>query len=303
MIDTMTMFLHAHEAPDYSKKVAIKQLERVRFHADDNHNWYSGYAGSLYVNAMDRGIMIKGSLPGFYFGNNFHSLSISDTRKAFEKLESTINYSLSAGIITSVDIFQNIELNHPPGMYLSLFGKSRRTEPERWKDTVYYENQSIKKTFYDKGLQMAGSKSAPAGITGKNILRYELRYKKGFRARFGNITPAGLVDPDVRKRIMDHWEKEYQSIEKYNKMKLDYSKAKTPGEWKDIHFANKILEDEIDQVLKTIDQGKMNRKGRYRARKIVMDIIKTKDQTEHPELLEELDAKIKDAAESILSEN
>src|SRR5690625_180019 len=110
MIDTMTIFLPSHETPDYNKEVVIKQLKRIRFHADSHHNWYSGYAGSLYVNAMDRGITIKGSLPGFYFGSNFHSLSISDTRQAFEKLESTINYSLRSGIVTSVDIAQNVEL-------------------------------------------------------------------------------------------------------------------------------------------------------------------------------------------------
>lgn len=247
---------------------------------------------------MDRGITIKGSLPRFLNGSNFESLDVAGTRQAFEKLQDLLSFSVKDGIITSVDIAQNIELDHPPEMYLSLFGNSRRTQPKRWKETTYYEIQSIKKTFYDKGEEIKSKGiPTPPDMEDKNLLRYELRYKKGFRRKFGMITPEKLLDSHVRNSLIDHWLREYQIIEKYNWMKPDYSKAATPGEIGKVFLLELISIIGIDEVVKRINkESGADRKNRYRTHKMIRGIMKDKDHTVYPDLLTELDRKMKEAA-------
>lgn len=290
------MFLHSFEIPNYSKDLMNSPgFSNVLKHQNDQQEWFTGHLGNLYLKAEDRGLRINGSLPGFLCGTNFYSLDVSDTKQAFEKMEDLLSFSVRNGIITAVDIAQNLELDHAPDLYLSLFGKSRRTQPERWKETVYYETQSIKKTFYDKGKEMTG-REKPQELKTKNLLRYELRYKKGFRKRFGEITPAGLTDLGLRKRMIDHWKKEYKAIKKRNIMTPNYKEITTPGQWEKFLMMEAIKIEGIDEVLSKIDLTAMDAKGRYRARKRMRKLITDSDHTERSDLINELDEKINVAA-------
>ncbi|WP_162427842.1 phage/plasmid replication domain-containing protein [Pontibacter pudoricolor] len=200
------------------------------YRQDTGKTYVTGYAGNLRTGISEHGVSITGSLAKFYLGTNLHTLTRSDTIKAFEMMADTLHLPIHKAKVTRIDAGQNIITDYKPELYYPYFGSSayytRLAQPK----SISYQNSLRSKKAYDKIAESIKNKVAiPEVYARKNLLRFELSYTARLNKQFNQqiITPDTLTDERFYIDVFDRYFNEYDNINKLGLPAMDKSKMRT----------------------------------------------------------------------------
>ena len=96
--------------------------ERLERSYKYSSNTYKGYIGNLKVYKNPNSLIIYGSLPKYFQGENITPLTREKIKQAVEKLEQDIKLDLGNAVICSVEFGTSIVTQRKPFEYLDFFG-------------------------------------------------------------------------------------------------------------------------------------------------------------------------------------
>jgi hypothetical protein len=266
--------------------------------------YVTGYLDNLEIGINENQVSIyKGSLCKNYLGENFRTLTISDTQRAIEKISDNLHLPFHLANVTRLDFGTNIILNHPETCYYPYLGEA-----------PYYDRR-----IYDNGLQYIGSKKAlslygkiiaqkrsrkliPQPYMGLNILRYELKFMKGLRKQFNLpfIGGATLYEVQFYSMLMDRWKNEYLHIQKINNKTCKMIPTGSTRELIENMALFQLLDMGQAEVLAAIkgwqQMGLITKKQANDHRAKIKLLAKTPIDEKGNELIKELDQKINEIA-------
>lgn len=273
------------------------------YRQDTGKSFVSGYAGNLRVGVSEHGVSITGSLAKFHLGDNLHTLTRSDTIRAFEHLADTLHLPIHKAKVSRIDVGQNIITDYKPELYYPYFGQStyytRLTQPK----SISYQNSQRSKKAYNKIAESKKNRMPiPDAYAGKNVLRFEVSYTARLPKQFNQavITPDTLADESFYMGLYDRWYNEYESINKVGLTLMDTSKIHTPKDYKDQLLRLAVQEKGLDAILHHIEvmreQNVFKHKKYYTdLRNAIKKMAKAKSIAEQPELIQELNKKMEKA--------
>lgn len=264
----------------------------------------SGYLGNLKVSITDRSIKIsEGSLCKYYLGDNFQTMTRGDTKRAIEQMSDALHLPLALADVTRIDIAQNFIMQHPPEHYYLHLGNLNKYSRLEQSHSVYYQNSKRQLLFYNKVREQKTKRlPIPELYRGKNVLRFEMRYRNKLRSEFGleRVTAADLYDESFYMGIVDKWAGAYKAIKKINILQIDFSKMRTKRELLLMSLADLVHRSGgellfCQQIKQAQQQGKLTPKQAHDHREAVKEACNYKPIAHQSELITELDGKISDA--------
>jgi len=261
-----------------------------------------GKLDGLEVKETSRGIKIKGSLSKYYFGNNFETLTIEQTKDVVEKICDNLHLDVREAVINRIDFATNFIVSEPPLNYYSFFGDAARLNKSQQGTTLYFSNKSRSIVFYDKCKEAKARRMhIPDEFNGKNVLRYEYRLK---RLKINQITLEDLYRKETFNWFVDEWQRRYFSIRRIPRLRIKEEvkeminlKILEGYGWKlliqqlgGIESFYSLLDDEVRR-------GTITKQNKYYYKKKFDDLFNSPDMFEPNTLINELDEKVKEAAE------
>ena len=302
MYDTINLWLPIDKVGSFNISKTMQPLLNITEHIrDDGQVYASGYLNNYKVNISEKGISLKGSLAKYFLSDNFHTLTRSDCAKAFEQLSDQLYLPIKNANVSRIDFAQNFLMDFEPQAYYNYLGEcqyyKRLTQPK----SLYYSNGLRQKLFYNKIAEgKAKGGRLPIVWSGKNVLRYEMRYTSRLPKQFKQteVTASNLSEEVFYMTVFDKWYAEYEAINKLHSINFNLSDMHSPKDfWKQINLmaVNMIGQDKIMQEIECLRSKKAFSKPEYysRLKKDVRDLCKTPEMTSSSDLVTELDKKIK----------
>lgn len=303
MYDTIHLRLPLDRVGEFYLDSICSRLEKMSEHWYSNESLViSGYLdGNLRVSISDRNVSIKGSLAKYYFGNNFDTLTLTQTKEAIMKMSDALSLPIEKAKVTRIDFSDNLIMDYKPEAYYNYLGKcSYYTRNPLESNSLYYNGSKKTKLFYDKIAWAKGKKiEIPSELIGKNVLRFEMRYEKGLNKQFNlpEVTAEKLYGNDFYLTLLNKWRQEYLSIVKLGNIICNYEVIKTP---KDVSKRFELLGMQTygyERVMKEIEnmefQGVMTNSRSYsRVKNNALNLFADSNQTTTSDLIIELDKKI-----------
>ncbi|MBX0335497.1 hypothetical protein K3G39_19865 [Pontibacter sp. HSC-14F20] len=273
------------------------------YRQDTGKTYITGNAGNLRIGISEHGVSIKGSLAKFYLGTNLHTLTRSDSKRAFELMADTLHLPVYKAKVTRIDVGQNIMTDYKPELYYPYLGQSayytKLTQPK----SISYQNSQRSKKAYNKIAESKKNRvTIPEVYAGKHLLRFEVSYTARLPKQFNQalITPDTLTDERFYIAMYDRWHNEYESINKVGLTLMDTSKINTPKDYKDQLLRLVVQERGLEAFLHHIEV--MKEQKVFKHKKYYTDLkndlkkmVKSQSIAEQPELIQELDKKIANA--------
>lgn len=302
MYDTINLWLPTDKVGSFNPSKILQSLSNITEHIrDDGQVYASGYLKNYKVTISEKGISLKGSLAKYFLPDNFHTLTRSDSARAFEQMADELCLPIDKAKVNRIDFAQNFLMDFEPQAYYNYLGEcqyyKRLTQPK----SLYYSNGLKTKLFYNKiaegktrGLPM------PDVWNGKNVLRYEMRFSSRLPKQFKKVevTASNLSDVGFYMSVYDKWFAEYEAINKLHSINFNLSDMHSPKDfWKQISLmaVNMIGQDNIMQEIESLRYKKAFDKPEYysRLKKDIRELCKTPEMTSSSDLVAELDKKIK----------
>ncbi|WP_026462018.1 phage/plasmid replication domain-containing protein [Adhaeribacter aquaticus] len=300
MYDTLHLRLSKEEAGGDLFHCLSSLSHVAETYKADGQTYITGNLNNYRVTVSDYGISLKGSLPKLYFGDNLHTLTRSDSKRAFEMLSDTLCLPIQRATVTRIDIAQNLIVKYKPEAYFPYLGHSNYYQRLVQPKSIYYNNTQRVKLFYNK---IAESKrhdwEIPQVLQNQHVLRYELRYMQRLnkQLKLASITPQTLIDESFYMSLIDQWAKEYESIQKTALIKMDLNNIRTLKDYLNQIITLTIQEKGLDAFLHHVDLLKEQKtfdKPEYysRLRSRIKQLAKSTSLANTPELVEELNRKV-----------
>lgn len=211
-----------NEIPNY--------LNEVSEHNYENGYILTGNLDGLKVSVSERSVKVgKGSLCKYYLGDNFQTLTRTDTKQAIEKLSDTLHLPMDKATVSRIDVAQNFILEHPVEVYYNHLGELPYYKRSLLDGSLYYNNSKGSLVFYNKiKEQKAKSKPIPLAYQGENTLRYEMRFTKRLPKTFNvfQVTGESLYNERFYTGIINRWGNAYKAIRKINDFALNFDSIK-----------------------------------------------------------------------------
>jgi hypothetical protein len=221
MYDTIAIFLPGATVQD-------EVLADVSFHAFAHTDRISstGYCRNMRVTQKRNGILVKGSIPRYFYGHNIDTLVRDDVKPAFEMLSDALHVHVEGGIVKRVDVAATFQMTHEPAAYLPILENLPRTKRVSHADeTVSFINRGKSIVVYDKCRQLFSSGSSSLnldresmktlfGLLPRNLLRYECQFKNVGLMFPDGLRASQLADDRVYAAFVTRWKEEYFSIAK-----------------------------------------------------------------------------------------
>jgi hypothetical protein len=305
MYDTVNLWLPIEKAGSFDVSQVLQNLTRYTEHqTDDGQVYFSGLLGNNYkVSLSGQGVSLKGSLAKYFLPDNFHTLTRSDTPRAFEKMTDELHLPIDKAKVNRVDFAQNFLMDYEPEAYYSYLGECQYYNRLPQARSLYYTNGMRQKVFYNKIAEGKAKRlKLPDVWSGQNVLRYEMRFKSRLPKQFNlpELTATTLADEKFYMGLFDRWQAEYEAIYKTQKINFNQSSMKTPKDFKkqlELMAINMIGQENIMQEIETLRTRKAFDKPEYysRLKKEIRELCKTPELTTSSDLVAELDKKIKGA--------
>jgi len=286
-------------------QVVPQHLTKVTNHGVNQFGEYvSGYLESLKVNVSANKVKVyNSSICKYYLGDNFKTLSKGDTKRAIEKISDCLHVPIDLANVTRIDIAHNIIMKYPESLYLSYLGESRYYNRLPQNNGLYYNNKLRQLLFYGKVHEQKIKKQPiPELYQNRNVLRYEMRFKKRLREQLKQpqIT-AGLLSNEVfYSSLVKMWQSEYFSIQKINSKLINMKPTGSTKELIESMALLQVLEMGQPQILNIIKEWHKKKfitkkQAQYHRNKL-KELSKIPLNNKSNELINELDKKIKEAA-------
>ena len=194
MYDTLNMYLRQDSVRDTDLLAEIPvHLDKVKFEETDERVKYSGRLKNLYVSVSEKGLFISGSLAKYYLSDNMQTLRRQDAEQAIQSLSDSLHLPIVEAQVSRIDFADNFIMQYEPEVYYPYLGESRHLKRYIQPESLYYKNGSRTMLFYDKPAE-AKSKGykIPDVWTSKNVLRYEIRYRRRLAKQFYTLSYTTL---------------------------------------------------------------------------------------------------------------
>jgi hypothetical protein len=170
---------------------------------------------------------------------------------------------------------------------------------------LYYNTKSGLRqlVFYGKEYeQKVKRQPIPELYKNRNVLRYEMRFKKQLRQqlRKPEITAGLLTDEAFYNGLVNRWKNEYLAIQKINSKLFNMKPTGSKKGLAENLALYTILELGQSQVLSKVKEwqisGDISKKQAYDLRTFIKQLTKTPIEEKGNDLINELDRKVKEAA-------
>lgn len=216
MIDSITLYINREYLPKRYLNEVTRRLQTYSIREEDNVKLsYWGKIDNLRVKATEAYLMIEGSLPKYYYGNNQINPTYECFNNSLIKLEDHLKLKLNNAVVQSIEAGINIELNSPVYLYLESFDELKRFQKLEYPNGFLFnqENKSVK--FYDKILECR-KKNAPiiGSLFQKNVLRIEMKVSRKLNLflKQPTATLAVVKSKEVYNFLVDQLFYYYMSI-------------------------------------------------------------------------------------------
>jgi hypothetical protein len=268
---------------------------------DDGQVYFSGNLKNCKVSLSGQGLSLKGSLAKYFLPDNFHTLTRSDSARAFEMMADELFLPIQKAIVGRIDFAQNYLMDFAPEAYYGFLGECQYYNRLPNSNSLYYSNGLRQKVFYNK-IAEGASKGLilPDVWNGQNVLRYEMRFIRRLPKQFNQaeITASDLSNEKFYMAVFDKWLAEYEAINKLHSINFNLSDMNSPKDfWKQLSLmaVNMIGQDKVIQAVENLRHQKAFDKTEYysRLKKEIRELCKTPELTAASDLVAELDKKIK----------
>ena len=266
-----------------------------------------GSVGGLKVSIYTGGISIIGSLPKFIYGNNVCRFDRHSTQRAIEELSDIFHLKITDADVTGIEFGTNFLMKHKVTDYLSKLGEMPRLSRYHFEpSTLYYKGRG-KNTpkvfaFYDK-LSEAEAKGMdyPSGVSGENLLRYEMRLTGRLKSQLGvaDLQASTLYDRTFYRKLVKLYQNSYYSISKNVQIKDNaMSEIKTVSDAINTLMARLLSQTDKAQIVAFLDElraAQVFNDSKYytRLKNKINEIATKSDFVVTDELIRELDNDIK----------
>ena len=306
MYDNLDLTVHKEVYPNVDFIKSIPQyLTNVSNHGVNQFGEYvTGYLDSLKVSISDNRVKIyDSSLCKYYLGSNFKTLSKGDTKRAIEKISDSLQLPFHLANVTRIDFAQNLIMQFNEKVYYPYLGEAQYYNRLEQNNGLYYNNQMRQLLFYGKEYEQKIKKQPiPELYKNRNVLRFELRFRKQLRKQFKQpeITAGLLSDEVFYSNLVKRWKNEYLAIQKINSKLIKMKPTGSKKEFIENLALFTILELGQPQVLNKVkewqESGKISKKQAYDIRSSIKKLSKSPMDEKGNDLINELDRKIKEAA-------
>ena len=304
MYDTINLWLSIDKAGGFDVSKTLQSLSGVTEHTrDDGQVYVSGYLKNYRVNISGQGVSLKGSLAKYFLPDNFHTLTRSDSARAFEMMSDELCLPIQKAKVNRIDFAQNFLMIYEPEAYYPYLGDCQYYQRQPTSNSLYYSNTLRQKLFYNKIAE--GKKrglTLPEVWNSQNVLRYEMRFTSRLPKQFNQaeVTASSLSDEKFYMVVFDKWLTEYEAINKLNSINFNLSVMNSPKDfWKQMNLMaiSVIGQDKIIEEVENLRHQKAFDKPEYysRLKREIKELCKTPEMTESSDLIQELDQKIKAA--------
>lgn len=302
MYDTINLWLPIDRAGNFDVSKTLQHLTGITEHIkDDGQVYASGYLNNYKVNISEQGVSLKGSLAKYFLPDNFHTLTRSDSARAFEMMADKLCLPIQKAKVSRIDFAQNFLMEYEPEVYYNFLGECQYYNRQPQSKSLYYSNTLRQKLFYNKIAEgKAKGLSLPDVWNGQNVLRYEMRFTSRLAKQFkeAEITASSLSDEKFYMAVFDKWLAEYEAINKLHSINFNLSNMNSPKDFKkqlELFAINMIGQDRIMQEIENMRHQKAFDKPEYysRLKKEIKELCKTPELTASSDLVAELDKKIK----------
>lgn len=302
MYDTVNLWLPMHDIGNLNVSTVLQQMQDYTEHeTKDGQNYYTGTFDNYKVSVSGQGVSLKGSLAKYFLPDNFHTLTRSDSTRAFIQLSDELHLPVLKAKVRRIDFAQNLLMDYPPETYYPYLGECRYFLRQPQGKSLYYSNGQKQKVFYNKVAEGKEKKLIiPDVWNDKNVLRYENRHLNRLTDQFKmpDITASTLTDQDFYMTVFDKWLSDYEAIQKINSINFNLDDMKSPKDfWKQLNLmaVNLIGQEKLMQEIENLRAKKAFDKPEYysRVKKEIRELCNDEDHTKQSDLISELDRKIK----------
>mgnify|MGYP004701058573 CR=1 FL=1 len=306
MYDNLDFSVTRENCPDIVFLKTVPQyLTTISNHGVNQFGEYLvGYLENLKVTISENKVKIAdSSLCKYYLGDNFKTLSRGDTKKAIEKISDNLHLPFQSANITRIDFAKNLIMQHDEKVYYPYLGEAQYYNRLEQNNGLYYNNQLRQMVFYGKEYEQKIKKQPiPELYKDRNVLRFEMRFKKQLRRQFNRpeITAELLYDEAFYSGLVGQWKSEYLSIQKINSKISNMKPTGSKKELAENLALFSILELGQPQILSKIkewqERGQISKKQAYDLRSFIRQLSGTPINEDGNELINELNRKVKEAA-------
>lgn len=306
MYDNIDLTVYKDLCPDTNLLQDIPQhLTKVINQGVSTYGEYiTGYLDSLKVSISENRIKIAdSSLCKYYLGDNFKTLSKGDTGRAIEKISDRLHLPFHLANVTRIDFAQNFIMKHDEHIYYPYLGEAQYYNRLEQNNGLYYNNNLRQMVFYGKEHeQKVKQQPIPELYKNRNVLRFEIRYRKQLRKQFNRtaITAGILSDETFYSNLVKRWKNEYLAIQKINSKLINMKPTGSKKQFiENLAFVT-VLELGQPKVLNKIkewqESGKISKKQAYDLRIATKQLSHDPIKENQNDLIIELDRKIKESA-------
>ena len=304
MYDTINLWLSIDKVGSFDVSKTLQSLSGITEHTrDDGQVYVSGYLKNYRVNISGQGVSLKGSLAKYFLPDNFHTLTRSDSARAFEMMSDELCLPIQKAKVNRIDFAQNFLMIYEPEAYYPYLGDCQYYQRQPISNSLYYSNTLRQKLFYNKIAEGKKRRLAlPEVWNSQNVLRYEMRFTSRLPNQFNQaeVTASSLSDEKFYMVVFDKWLTEYEAINKLNSINFNLSVMNSPKDfWKQMNLMaiSVIGQDKIIEEVENLRHQKAFDKPEYysRLKREIKELCKTPEMTESSDLIQELDQKIKAA--------
>jgi hypothetical protein len=304
MYDTLILSLNVEAAKVDFLTETSQHFEVTGEHLFSGMPVISGTLGNLKVTSNTRRLKVDGSLCKWFLGDNLQTLGRGDAKRAIEKLSDTLHLPMSQADLTRLDIAQNFIVKYEPNVYYNHLGSLQYYNRFMQTDSLYYQNGKRQLVFYDKNKEQRAKRgNIPEVYTGRQVLRYEMRFKSRLREQFikPEVKAQMLYDEPFYIDITNRWLNEYKAIQKLNTISLNFEAMKTKRELYIVGLASLVDKAGgelafIQQINEAYQTGRLTKKQAFDMRQAVKDACKADFATIESDVIQELNEKVKQAA-------
>jgi hypothetical protein len=306
MYDNLDMTLIKEQSPGVCFLDTIPQYLTSISNKGNNQfgEYVTGYLDNLKVSISDKRVKVyDSSLCKYFLGDNFKTLTRGDTKKAIQKISDTLHLPFHLSNITRIDFANNLVLKFSEKIYYPYLGEAQYYKRLPQPNGLYYNNQLRQLVFYGKEYeQKVKRQPIPELYKNKNVLRYEIRFKKQLRQQFkkSEITARLLTDDAFFNSLVNRWKNEYLAIQKINSKLINMKPTGSKKELAENLALYSILELGQSQVLNKVKEwqvsGDISKKQAYDLRTFIKQLAKNPTDEKGNDLINELNKKIKEAA-------
>lgn len=308
MYDNIEMILSKDNSPgtDFLKDVPQYLTTVLNQGINQSGDYIIGYYDSLKVIISGSRIKLADfSLCKYWLGDNFKTLTKGDTRQSIEKISDNLHLPFHKAIVTRIDFAANLIMQYPEKVYYPYLGEAQYYERLPQTNGLYYNTKTGMRqlVFYGKEYeQRVKRQPIPEVYKGRNVLRYELRFRKKLphQLKQPEVTAGMLSDEAFYSTLVNRWKNEYLTIQKINSKLISMKPTGSKKELAENLALYTILELGQSQVLSRVkewqENGNISKKQAYDLRTFIKHLSNTPIDDQGNDLVNELDRKVKEAA-------